>query len=94
MPTHDLRPTKKLPDTPNVRSCANLGYSPKFAHMQQSDLINSAQAAAILLVDRATFNRWATKGLVPIAIQGPGLTGMRFYHRADILELATSRRAA
>ena len=77
-----------------VRSCANLRYRPKFTRMQQSDLINSAESAAILLVDRATFNRWATKGLVPIAIQGPGLTGMRFYHRADILELATSRRAA
>ena len=61
--------------------------------MHQSDLINSAEAAVILLVDRATFNRWATKGLVPIAIQGPGLTGMRFFNRTDILELA-NRRAA
>jgi len=62
--------------------------------MQQSDLINSAESARLLLVDRATFNRWATKGLVPIAITGPGLTGMRFYHRTDILELAARRQAA
>ena len=77
-----------------VRSCANLRFRPKFTRMQQSDLINSAQAAVILLVDRATFNRWATKGLVPIAITGPGLTGMRFFHRADILELDAKRHAA
>jgi predicted site-specific integrase-resolvase len=62
--------------------------------MQQSDLINSAEAARILGVDRATFNRWAKRGLVPIAITGPGLTGMRFFRRADILELAARRQAA
>lgn len=62
--------------------------------MHQSDLINSAQASLILLVDRATFNRWAAKGLVPVAIAGPGLTGMRFFRREDIEELHAKRQAA
>lgn len=62
--------------------------------MHQSDLINSAHAAEILQVDRATFNRWAAKGLVPITFTGPGLTGMRLFRRTDILELAAKRQAA
>lgn len=58
------------------------------------DLVGSAQAALILDVDRATFNRWAKRGLVPTALIAPGLTGMRLYRRTDIEDYAKNRLAA
>ena len=62
--------------------------------MHRNDLLGSFEASRILSVDRATFNRWAKRGLVPIAITAPGVTGPRLFLRADIEALATKRAKA
>jgi DNA-binding transcriptional MerR regulator len=53
---------------------------------QASDQISSADAATICGVDRATFNRWAAKGLVPIELTTP--SGSRVFSRKVIEEWA------
>lgn len=53
------------------------------------DHINSAEAAKMCGVDRATFNRWAAKGLVPIVLTAP--SGERIYSRAAVATWAKSR---
>ena len=62
--------------------------------MPETDLIGSNEAAAILSIDRATLNRWAASGHVPIAVNAPGITGPKLYKRADIEALAKIRAAA
>ena len=62
--------------------------------MPPIDLIGSNEAARILSINRATLNRWAAAGRVPIAIDMDGLTGAKLYDRADIEALAKIRRAA
>ena len=62
--------------------------------MPPIDLIGSNEAARILSINRATLNRWAAAGRVPIAIDMDGLTGAKLYERADIEALAKIRRAA
>ena len=62
--------------------------------MDQTTLVGSIEAARILHVNRATFNRWAAAGHVPIAINLDGLTGAKLYERADIEALAKIRAAA
>ena len=62
--------------------------------MPPIDLIGSNEAAAILSINRATLNRWAAAGRVPIAIDMDGLTGAKLYERADIEALAKIRAAA
>lgn len=48
------------------------------------DLIGSSRAAALLGIDRATFNRWVSARRVVPAVEFPGKTGARLFHRADI----------
>ena len=62
--------------------------------MPPIDLIGSNEAARILSINRATLNRWAATGRVPIAIDMDGLTGAKLYERADIEALAKIRAAA
>ena len=62
--------------------------------MHRNDLIGSYEAARILSIDRATFNRWAKRGLVPIALTAPGVTGPRLFLRSDIEALAVKRAKA
>ena len=62
--------------------------------MDQTTLVGSIEAARILSINRATFNRWAASGRVPIAINLDGLTGAKLYERADIEALAKIRAAA
>lgn len=64
-----------------------------FAHMNKTDLIGSAEAAQILGVDRATFNRWAVKGLISTAFKAPGYTGPRLFDRKEIERSAKERAA-
>ena len=52
-------------------------------------LIGSAEAAEILGVDRATFNRWVTSGRVHATAQLPGRTGARMFSRESIEALAS-----
>lgn len=66
-----------------------------FAHMHSSaPLIGSAQAAKMIGVDRATFNRWVKAGTVPVAVEMEGETGARLFDRVIIEEMAQARREA
>lgn len=49
-----------------------------------AELIGSAESAAILEIDRATFNRWVAIGRVKAAAELPGRTGARLFRRADV----------
>ena len=73
-----------------VSRLTNLAHRPKFAHMH-NDLINSAEAAALLRVDRATFNRWVTRGNIPIEVQFPGYKGARLFRRIDVERVVNDR---
>lgn len=55
-------------------------------------LIGSAQAATILTVDRATFNRWVKAGRVPVAVEMEGHTGARLFD-PDVIEALRDERA-
>ena len=59
------------------------------SHRMPEDLIGSADAAAILGVDRATLLRWASKPDPKIApaMRLPGATGACLFRRADVLAL-------
>ncbi len=67
---------------------------PKFEHMHTTDLLSSAEAAAILKVDRATLNRWAAAGKVPTADKYPGKTGPRRFDPDVVDRLAAERKSA
>ncbi|GAB3988754.1 MerR family transcriptional regulator [Nocardioides marmoraquaticus] len=54
-------------------------------------LIGSAQAAEVLGVNRATFNRWVSAGKVPVAVEMAGATGARLFDAGVIDELAYQR---
>ena len=60
--------------------------------MHTSDLIQSAEAASILGVDRSTLSRWVDAGKVQPALRGEGQNGPLFFRRSDI-EAYASRRA-
>jgi len=62
--------------------------------MSNDDLLNSTQAAAILHVDRATFNRWVTRGDVPVEVQYPGYKGGRLFRRFDVERVAKDKAKA
>jgi len=57
-------------------------------------ILSTAQAARRLGVSVATLNRWAAAGLVPVAGQGDGRTGPRFYDEADLDALVAERQAS
>lgn len=61
----------------------------------QSDLIGSAEACAILTVDRSTLTRWAANGTLPAAYKNPGSNGAYVFHRSAVerlgAELANAR---
>lgn len=60
----------------------------RFAHVTKSDLLSAAEAAAILKVSRATFNRRVAAGRVRVAHAMPGQTGARLFDRIEIEALA------
>jgi excisionase family DNA binding protein len=53
--------------------------------------IGSAEAARLLGVDRATFNKWVTRGDITATFKYPGATGPRLFRRADVERLAKAR---
>ena len=55
--------------------------------------IGSREAAELLEVSHATFNRWAKKGKIPTAIKAPGQTGLRLFNRKDIEDFASQHAA-
>lgn len=56
-----------------------------------ADLVNSAQAAQILHIDRSAFTRWVQMGRVPVHYRAPGKTGAYLFRRKDIEALAGKR---
>lgn len=58
---------------------------------KNDDLIGSAEAARLTNVDRATFNRWVTRGDIPVVLKAPGHTGPRLFSRAVIEQLARDK---
>ena len=54
-------------------------------------LIGSAEAARIMGVDRASFNKWVTRGDIVETFRFPGATGPRLFRRADIEARAAAR---
>lgn len=53
-----------------------------------TDLIPTAEAAALAGVNVRTINRWVTDGKLTPALEGPGLRGSRWFRRSDVLALA------
>lgn len=70
-----------------------VAHMPNVAH-QDNNLVGSAEAAQILGVDRATFNRWVARGVVSPAVSFPGVTGARLFRRADVEALHGDIEAA
>ena len=62
--------------------------------MHQNPFIGSVEAAEICGVNRATFNKWALAGQVPIALTAPSKVGARLFERSVIEDLAAKRKAA
>lgn len=60
--------------------------------MAKTDVVNTAEAANILGVDRATVVRWASSGQIK-ATKLPGQTGAFVYQRSDVEKLAAKRGA-
>lgn len=56
------------------------------------EVIGSQEAATILGVDRATFNRWAARGDLPVEYEGHGVSGARLFKRSNVEQLAKERR--
>lgn len=64
----------------------------QFAHMH--NLIGAAEAARLLKCSRATVQRRALAGTLPIAHRGPGRTGAYLFDRAEIQAVAAERAAS
>lgn len=58
--------------------------------LTDTDTINSATAAQICGVHRATFNRWAQQGIVPSATVTPG--GERLFSKRVVEQWIRKRR--
>lgn len=52
--------------------------------VEQQTLVSTAEAAEIIGRSIATVNRFVREGLLAPAMQYPGSTGARMYHRADV----------
>lgn len=61
--------------------------------MANHDYLGSAEAARLLGVDRATFNRWVKAGRLAPAHTMQGKTGARLFDRRDVEALAASRES-
>jgi excisionase family DNA binding protein len=59
--------------------------------MTSTVLIGSAEAAHLLGIDRATFNKWVARGDIKAHITYPGATGPRLFKRNEIERLAKQR---
>lgn len=88
-----MRKSLRIPKLAACRHLTNAAHSSKFAHMH-NDLIGSNEAATILNVDRATFNRWVARGDIPVEVKFPGTTGARMFRRGDVERAAKDRAAA
>jgi len=58
------------------------------------DLITTARAADLLGCSIGTIRNMAADGQLEVVLRGDGITGARFYRRADVLALAETKRAA
>lgn len=73
MKTHPAEPLASLAASCNTRC------------MNQDDLIGTAEAAAILGVDKATVTRWAQDGRLTVAGRvGTSLNAAMLFRRSDV----------
>jgi hypothetical protein len=56
-------------------------------------LINSRDAAALFGVHRATFNRWAAAGKIPVVYEGEGIRGDRLFDKDQLVEIQRQKTA-
>lgn len=61
--------------------------------MPDEDLIDSAEARAILGIDKGTLSRWVATGRITPAARVGG-NGWFLFNRADVTALAATRAAA
>ena len=59
--------------------------------MHQNPFIGSVEAAELLGVHRATFNKWCLAGRVPTAVIAPSKVGARLFLRTVIEDMAARR---
>lgn len=60
---------------------------------KSQELIRSADAAAMLAIDRSTLSRWVKAGKLTPAVEGSGIRGERFFAREDVEALAAKPAA-
>lgn len=70
----------------------NLVQARRFAHMHNADILKSREAADILGVSIATFNRLVTRGDIPVEYQFPGYKGPRLFRRLDVERAAQDKK--
>lgn len=56
----------------------------KVSHMPATNLLTTAEVAALLGTSVATVNRWAAAGKLPVAHSLPGIRGARLFDRSDV----------
>jgi DNA-binding transcriptional MerR regulator len=59
-----------------------------------TELVTTAWAARALGVHPSTISRYVSEGRLQPATKGPGLRGAMFFHQADVIRLASQRKAA
>jgi predicted site-specific integrase-resolvase len=57
-------------------------------------LINSRDAAALFGVHRATFNRWAAAGKIPVVYEGEGIRGDRLFDKDALVAIQRQKAAS
>ena len=57
--------------------------------MSNDELVSTNEASEILGKSIATVNRMASDGRLPVAVKASGVTGARFFRRADVEALLT-----
>lgn len=55
--------------------------------MNPPELIGSAEACALLGIDRSTLSRWVKDGRLTPTTKLPGIRGAFIFDRADVLQL-------
>jgi len=62
--------------------------------MHNTDILKSREAADLLGVSIATFNRMVTRGEIPVEYQFPGYKGPRLFRRLDVERAVQDRQPA
>lgn len=63
-------------------------------HVTETDLLTSEEVSRLTGWDRATINRWAKSGKLPVAFEPGTRTGARLFHRSFVESLPRKSAAA